>query len=94
MYEEREVYLLELIAIGRRIDAARPDLRCGQNTGGSDDDAGLCQIQSQTRQLMEALEGRQVRPGSLHPPTPEHTRRKLAIEDRLDRILSSARDDR
>ena len=94
MYEEREVYLLELIAIGRRIDAARPDLGCGRNTGGSDDDAALCQIQSQTRQLMEALGGRQVRPGSLHPPTPEHTRRKVAIEDRLDRILSSARDDR
>jgi len=43
---------------------------------------------------MEALEGQAVRPGSLNPPTPEHNRRKTAIEDRLDRILSSARDDR
>ena len=44
--------------------------------------------------LMEALEGQAVRPGSLHPPTPEHIRSKTAIEDRLDRVLSSARDDR
>jgi hypothetical protein len=49
---------------------------------------------SSSLSLMEALEGQAVRPGSLHPPTPEHIRRKTAIEDRLDRILSSARDDR
>jgi len=99
MYEEREVYLLELLALERRIDQARPGLRCGR---GADrpaadrpaDEAGLCQIQRQTRQLMEALGGQAVRPGSLHPPTPEHIRRKAAIEDRLERILSSTRDDR
>ena len=94
MYEEREVYLLELLAVGRRIDEARPDLRCGRNTGPSGDDAGLCQVQRQARQLMDALQGQAVRPGSLHPPTLEHIRRKEAIEDRLDRILSSTRDDR
>ncbi|MCH8813162.1 MAG: hypothetical protein IID07_15155 [Gemmatimonadetes bacterium] len=94
MYEEREIYLLELLAVQRRIDEARPDLRCGRNTGPSGDDAGLCQVQRQARQLMDALQGQAVRPGSLHPPTLEHIRRKAAIEDRLDRILSPTRDDR
>ena len=94
MYEERELYLLELLAVEGRINEARPDLRCGRNTDLSEDDADLCQIQRQARQLVDALEGQAVRPGSLHPPTPEHIRRKTAIEDRLDRILSSTRDDR
>ena len=94
MYEEREVYLLELLALERRIDQARPGLRCGRGADRPTDEAGLCQIQRQTRQLMEALGGQAVRPGSLHPPTLEHIRRKAAIEDRLERILSSTRDDR
>ncbi len=58
MYEECEVYLLELLALERRIG------------------------------------GEAVRPGSLHPPTPEHIRRKTAIEERLDRILPSTGADR
>jgi hypothetical protein len=94
MYEERELYLLELLAVDGRINEARPDLQCGRNTDLSEDDADLCQIRRQARQLVDALEGQAVRPGSLHPPTPEHIRRKTAIEDRLDRILSSTRDDR
>ena len=93
MYEEREVYLLELLAVGRRIDEVRPGLRCGRNADGPLAEADLCQIQDQARQLMEALGGENVRPGSLYPPTPEHIRRKTAIEDRLDRILPSTRDD-
>jgi hypothetical protein len=94
MYEEREAYLLELLALERRIDEARPNLRCGRSEGRGGPNAGLCGVQRQARQLMEALGGREVRPGSLHPPTPEHIRRKAAIEDRLDRILPSTRDDR
>ena len=93
MYEEREVYLLELLAVERRIDEARPRLRCGRSADGPLAEADLCQIQDQARQLMEALGGENVRPGSLYPPTPEHIRRKTAIEDRLDRILPSTRDD-
>ena len=94
MYEEREAYLLELLALERRIDEARPNLRCGRSAVQGGHNAGLCGVQRQARQLMEALGGREVRPGSLHPPTPEHIRRKAAIEDRLDRILPSTRDDR
>ena len=93
MYEEREAYLLELLALERRIDEARPDLRCGRSADRVGTDAGLCRIQRQARRLMEALGGREVQPGSLHPPTPEHIRRKSAIEDGLDRILPSSRDD-
>jgi len=92
MYEEREVYLLELLAVERRIDEARPDLLCESSVDQPSTDASLCQIQRQTRQLMEALGGDGVRPGSLHPPTSEHVRRKTAIEDRLDRILPPTRD--
>jgi hypothetical protein len=94
MYEERETYLLELLALERRIEEARPDLRCGRSADRSGAEADLCRIQSQARDLREALDGEEVRPGSLHPPTPEHIRRKSAIEDRLDSILPSARDDR
>jgi hypothetical protein len=94
MYEEREAYLLELLALEGRIDEARPDLRCGPNADASGTEADLCRIQRQARVLREALGGREVRPGSLHPPTPEHIRRKSAIEARLDRILPSTRDDR
>jgi hypothetical protein len=94
MYEERETYLLELLALERRIEEARPDLRCGRSADRSGAEADLCRIQSQARDLREALDGEEVRPGSLHPPTPEHIRRKSAIEDRLDGILPSARDDR
>lgn len=94
MYEEREAYLLELLALQRRIDEARPDLQCGRSANRDGTDAGLCEIQRQTRQLMDALGGQEVQPGSLHPPTPEHIRRKLAIEDRLERLLPSTRDDR
>jgi photosystem II stability/assembly factor-like uncharacterized protein len=94
MYEEREAYLLELHALEGRIDEARPDLRCGPNADASGTEADLCRIQRQARVLREALGGREVRPGSLHPPTPEHIRRKSAIEARLDRVLPSTRDDR
>ena len=94
MYEEREAYLLELLTIERRIDEARPDLGCGSSADGPETEAGLCQVQREARRLMEALGGADVRPGSLHPPTPEHIRRKTVIEDRLDRILPSTRDDR
>ncbi len=94
MYEEREAFLLELLALERRIVQAEPDLRCGRNADRDETDAALCEIQLQARQLTEALGGQEVRPGSLHPPTPEHVTRKSAIEDRLDRILQSARDDR
>ena len=94
MYEEREAYLLELLALQRRIDEARPDLQCGRSANRDGTDAGLCEIQRQTRQLMDALGGQEVRPGSLHPPTPEHIRRQSAIEDRLERLLPSTRDDR
>ena len=93
MYEEREAYLLELLDIEWQISDARPGLRCGSNADPSGTDASLCEIIDQTRQIMEALGGEQVRPGSLHPPTPEHVRRKTAIEDRLDRILPPTRDD-
>jgi hypothetical protein len=83
MYEAREAYLLRLLSLERQIDEARPDLQCGRNAdrNGTDD---------QARQLMEAL----GQPGSPHPPTPEHTGRKAAIEDRLDRLLPSIREDR
>ena len=91
-YEEREDYLLELLDVERRIDQARPGLSCGDRADRPAAEADLCQIQDQARQLIEALGGENVRPGSLHPPTPEHVRRKTAIEDRLDRILSSPRD--
>ena len=93
MYEERETYLLELLALEGRIDEARPDLQCGRNADRDEVDADLCEIRNQARQLVRALGGNEVRPGSLHPPTPEHVRRKTAIEDRLDRLLSSTRDD-
>ena len=93
MYEERETYLLELLALEGRIDEARPDLQCGRNADRDGADADLCDIRNQAGQLVRALGGNEVRPGSLHPPTPEHVRRKTAIEDRLDRILSSTRDD-
>ena len=94
MYEEREAYLLELLALERRIDEARPDLQCRGDADRAVGDPGLCEIQSEARRLIEALEGEAVRPGSLFPPTPEHIRRKTAIEDRLDGILSSTRDNR
>ena len=94
MYEERETFLLELIALERRLEEARPDLQCGRGADRLGTDGDLCRIRSQARQLMEALGGEAVQPGSLHPPTPEHIRRKTAIEDRLDGILSSTRDDR
>jgi hypothetical protein len=87
MYEERETHLLELLALESRIDEARPDLQCGGNADRDETDTDLCEIRSQARQLVSALGGNQVRPGSLYPPTPEHIRRKTAIEDRLDRIL-------
>ncbi len=94
MYEEREAFLLELLALGRRIDEARPDLRCGRGAEERGTDTDLCRIRDQASDLMDALGGEEVRPGSLHPPTPEHNRRKSAIEDRLDRILPSTRDQR
>ncbi len=94
MYEEREAFLLELIALERRIEETRPDLQCGFGTDRLGTDGDLCRIRSQARQLLEALGGEAVQPGSLHPPTPEHIRRKTAIEDRLDGILSITRDDR
>ncbi len=94
MYEEREIYLLDLLDIERRISDAGTNLPCGNGADLSGTDGGLCQILRQTRQLAEAFGGEEVRPGSLHPPTPEHIRRKAAIEDRLDRILPSTRDDR
>ena len=93
MYEEREIYLLELLTVERRINEARPDLQCGPSADGSGTEAALCQVQREARRLMEALGGADVRPGSLHPPTPEHIRRKTVIEDRLDLILPSTRDD-
>ena len=93
MYEEREAFLLELLALEERIDEARPDLRCGPSADPRGNEADLCRIQRQARALRQALGGQEVRPGSLHPPTPEHIRRKSAIEDRLDRILPSTRDD-
>ena len=94
MYEEREIYLLDLLDIERRISDAGTNLPCGNGADANGTDGGLCQILRQTRQLAEAFGGEEVRPGSLHPPTPEHIRRKAAIEDRLDRILPSTRDDR
>jgi hypothetical protein len=94
MYEEREAYFLELLALERRIDEARPDLQCRGGADRAETDRGLCEIQSEARRLMEALGGEAVRPGSLFPPTLEHIRRKTAIEDRLDGILPSTRDNR
>ena len=94
MYEERETYLLDLLAVERRIDEARPDLQCGRSEDRDETDEGLCEIRRQARQLAEGLGGQEVQQGSLHPPTPEHVRRKSAIEDRLDRILQLTRDDR
>lgn len=61
MYEERETYLLELLALERRIDEARPDLRCGRSADRSGTEADLCRIQSQSEDLREALGGREVR---------------------------------
>ncbi len=87
MYEEREAYLLELLDIEWRISDARPALRCGSGSNPSGNDTILCELRNQTRQIRQALDGQEVRPGSLHPPTPEHVRRKTAIEDRLDRIV-------
>ena len=101
MYEEREAYLLELLALERRLNEARPNLQCDPRTdlpgtivGRRGTDEGFCEIQIEATRLMEALGGEAVQPGSLHPPTPEHIRRKTAIEDRLDGILSITRDDR
>ena len=94
MYEERETYLLDLLAVERRIDEARPDLQCGRSEDRDETDEGFCEIRRQARQLAEGLGGQEVQQGSLHPPTPEHVRRKSAIEDRLDRILQLTRDDR
>jgi len=94
MYEEREAYLLQLLALERRIDEARPDLQCGRNADRDETDEGLCEVRRQAEQLIEALGGQEVQPGSLHPPTPKHIGRKAAIEDRLDRLLPPTRDDR
>ena len=35
MYEEREAYLLQLLALERGIDEAKPDLQCGRNADGT-----------------------------------------------------------
>jgi photosystem II stability/assembly factor-like uncharacterized protein len=94
MYEEREAYLLTLLDIGWRISDARPNLRCGGGVDPGGTDARLCELRNQTRQIAEAFGGTEVRPGSLHPPTPEHMRRISAIEEGLDRILPPTRDDR
>jgi hypothetical protein len=72
MHEEREAYLLRLLTLGRRIDETRPNLQCGRNADRDETDEGLCEVRRQAEQLIEALGGQEVQPGSLHPPTPEH----------------------
>jgi len=97
MYEEREAFLVELSAVPRRVEEARPDLECGGfGFGGGPrlqgTDGEFCRIQRQAEQLIQGLAGGGVRPGSLYPPTPEHQARKASIEDRLERLLSSPRE--
>jgi hypothetical protein len=60
MYEEREAYLLQLLALERRIDEARPNLQWGRNADRDETDEGLCAVRRQARQLMETLWGQEV----------------------------------
>lgn len=97
MYEDREAFLVELSAVSRRVQEIRPGLQCGGfGFGGGPRPQGrdgeFCQIQQQAQQLIQGLSGGQVRPGSLYPPTPEHRVRKTSIEERLERIISSLRE--
>ena len=97
MYEERETFLVELSAVPRRVEEARPGLQCGGfGFGGGPrpqgTDGEFCQIQRQAQQLIQGLAGGQVRPGTLYPPTPEHRARKVSLEERLERLLSSQRE--
>lgn len=96
MYEERETFLVELLAVSRRVNEARPGLQCGGRGRGGGGGGGegpqgtdqeLCQIRQQAGQLISRLGGSQVRPGTLYPPTPEHRAAKALIEERLERIL-------
>jgi len=94
MYEERETFLLDLLEVERSISEVRPELSCPGRFGGNRQtlegtDGELCDIRRGASQLSGALTGGQVRPGSLYPPTAEHKARKLALEARLARTLSS-----
>ena len=92
MYEEREAFLIELSAVPRRVEEARPGLECGgfgfrRGPRPPGTDGELCRIRQQAEQLIRGLSGDQVQPGTLYPPTPEHRTRKASIEERLERIL-------
>jgi hypothetical protein len=95
MYEEREAFLLDLVEVGRSIREVRPELSCprfgfgagNQEPEGTDGD--LCRIRRDAEQLYGALDGGEVQPGSLYPPTAEHLGRKAALEARLARVLES-----
>ena len=95
MYEERETFLLDLIEVARSIGEARPGLSCpgfgfgggGQRPEGTDGE--LCEIRRSAEQLSGVLDGSEVQPGSLYPPTADHLGRKAALDARLARVLES-----
>ncbi len=101
-YEARENFLLELMEVPGKIQAARPELRCPGGRGGGFGggpqrpqgvDGELCQIRRTAQQLIQGLSGGGVRPGTLYPPTQDHRARKASLEARLARILASQQDD-
>jgi photosystem II stability/assembly factor-like uncharacterized protein len=98
-YEAREEFLLGLVELEAQARAHKPDLRCGGGVGGGGrarptnlqgDDAVLCAVRREAQQVANSLNGGQVRPGSLYPPTTAQQERIAALRAQLESILGGS----
>jgi hypothetical protein len=94
-YEGREEFLLGLMEMEDRARAAKPNLGCGIGLGGGGrgagaslqgDDAVLCAVRRGAQQIAGSLNGSQVRPGTLYPPTTAQHEAVEALRARLESI--------